>query len=85
MIWGDKSSKDGVKFENSKLPPGTRDPANQGLMGVGLSVPEVKYTREVPSAGTAAMEGTFGERSWQRDISPAHRKIIREYFSESKE
>jgi len=85
MVWGDMSGKKGVAFKNSKLPSGTRDPGNQGLIGVGLSVPEVKFAEEVPSAGAAAVKSTFGERSWQRDISPAHRKIIREYFSEKVE
>ncbi|MFC1583016.1 hypothetical protein ACFL4W_05720 [Planctomycetota bacterium] len=82
MVWNDAPDREGVTVERHALPPGFRDNKHQALMGVGLSLPEVKYTEDTPAGATAAVVRTVGERSWQRDISPAHRKIVREFFTE---
>ena len=80
MIWGDASSKEGTQFDRQALPSGYRDPTHQGLMGVGLSLPEVKYVEDTGGAARQAPAATSGEPAWQRDIAPGHRQVIREYF-----
>ena len=82
MVWGDKSDKKGSQTEKKGLPAGFRDPLNQALMGVGLSLPEVKYVDTVPSGVRIPVAPTEGERAWKRDISPAHRKVVRDYFKD---
>lgn len=82
MVWGDASSRKDSKIDQKRLPAGFRDPHNQALMGVGLSLPEVQYVDDVSSGVTVPAPATEGERTWMRDISPAHRKVVRDYFKE---
>jgi hypothetical protein len=82
MVWGDTSDRSGTETQKRILPSGFRDPHNQALIGVGLSLPQVKYVEDIRSGTDIPVSPTEGDRSWKRDISPAHRKIVRDYFKE---
>lgn len=84
LTWGDESQREGTKFKETVLPEGHADKLRQDVIGVTGTAPEVtpEGTTERPAARDA--KSATGSETWNRNVRPRHRPVLKKYFDEKK-
>lgn len=84
LTWGDESDPDGVKFKETVLPPGMADKPREETLGVSAAAPIVDPAASAPRAADRADAVTSGDETWNRNVRPRHRPVLKKYFNEQK-
>lgn len=83
MTWGKESDLDGIKFKETVLPPGQTDKPRDETTGVSASAPTVDPAATAPRNAARGDAVTSGDETWNRNVRPRHRPVLKKYFSES--
>jgi hypothetical protein len=85
MIWGDESDEAGVKFKETVLPPGLQDDPQDEVRGITRSAPEVDPAAAVSRGAARDVDPAAGRETWNRQLRPRHRDVVRQYFDSAKD
>jgi hypothetical protein len=83
LLWGRESETDASRFETKRLSSAQfLDLQHSAAVGVAADAPEAAPVGE--GAGLVDVEGSTGEASWRRRLSPRHRDAVSTFFSNRK-
>lgn len=80
MTWGDESDEQGAKFKETVLPPGFSEEPKDDILGLSLAPPEEDVAASAPRAASRDDGPTGGQETWDRQLRPRHREVVRQYF-----
>ena len=81
LTWGDESKFEG-KFTETVLPPGSSDKLREEVLGQNAVTPEVKVADSAPRSASREATVATGNESWNRNVRPRHRTVLKKYFDE---
>ncbi len=81
LTWGDESKFDG-KFKETVLPPGSADKLREEVIGQSGATPEVKVAETAPRSASREATVATGNETWNRNVRPRHRTVLKKYFDE---
>lgn len=84
LTWGDESKLDGTKFKEQILPEGQADKLRQDVIGVTGTAPEVTPEGAAPRTAARDAKSATGNETWNRNVRPRHRPVLKKYFDEKK-
>lgn len=82
LNFGDESNANGSKFKETALPPGFLDKTRDEVAGLTLSLPDIKPVESAPRNKARSQESTTGNETWNRNVRPRHRSVVKSYFSD---
>jgi hypothetical protein len=80
MSWGDESDEQGTKFKETVLPPGFSEEPKDDILGLSFAPPEEDVAASAPRARGRDDGPTGGQDTWDRQLRPRHREVVRRYF-----
>ena len=80
LTFGEENTELKKKFKEIALPPGYFDEARPEPVGVSLAEPEEQAAESSPRNAPREAAAATGGESWNRELRPRHRRIVRRYF-----
>ena len=80
LTWGDESDEQNTKFKETVLPPGYLDKPQEQIVSINPMAPEVYPSAEAPRARGRDSDPASGRETWNRNLRPKHRDVVRNYF-----
>ncbi len=80
LTWGDESDKAGTKFKEVVLPRGFLDQPKDETVGIERTAPQVEAAESAPRSERRNADPATGRAAWNRQLSPRHRNVVKQYF-----
>jgi hypothetical protein len=80
MAWGDESDDSNTKFKEVVLPPGVLDEEPGETIATSLMAPDATPAASAPRSARHLSDPSTGRETWNRELRPRHRKVVRDYF-----
>lgn len=80
LTFGDESDRQGAKFKEVVLPRGFLDQPKDEVLGIQKKAPDEEPAEAAPRAPRQDADPAAGQTTWNRKLSPRHRKSVRRYF-----